>query len=340
MDSKNTIANIQALVSQTSRNADSLTGFVKGLEGRIQAMAKANSLLSQSRWEGVSIDRLLHEELNLYANGHAAVSLRGTELLLTPKSALSLSLAIHELATNAAKYGALTLPNGHVTVEWRHAEDGGLELSWAEAGGPLVEQPKRRGFGSTLIERALAMETGGRAIVHHMRTGVVCDIFLPSSSVSSSDASEPNAVAIKAESIPALEVPAAEPSEIFRILVVEDSFLLVMTIHAVLEDLGWIVVGPATRKAEALALAESETFDAALLDVNLDGETSWDVAAVLNRRGIPFVFSTAYDVSSGLPDDLAGSAIIGKPYNSKDIEQRLREVIAAKGFCSAARQPA
>jgi chemotaxis family two-component system sensor kinase Cph1 len=325
---KNTIANIQALVSQTSRNSDTLTGFVKGLEGRIHAMAKAHSLLSQSRWEGVSINKLLCEELNPYADGHTSISLEGIDIQLTPKSALSLSLAVHELATNAAKYGALILPSGRVAVAWRSAANGGVELSWTETGGPLVEQPKRRGFGSTLIERALSMETGGRAIVHYMRTGVVCDIFLPASSVTYSSAAQGGANSQTAgKLIAARPVPA--PQEAFRILVVEDSFLLVMAIQDMFDGLGWVAVGPATRKSEALALAQSETFDAALLDVNLDGEMSWDVAAVLRARDLPFVFGTGYDVSSVLPDDLAGSAVIAKPYEIRDIEQRLREVIAA-----------
>ena len=337
---KNTIANIQALVMQTSRNADSLTGFVKGLEGRIQAMAKAHSLLSQSRWEGVSIGKLLREELNPYANGRRAVTLDGTDMLLTPKSALSLSLAIHELATNAAKYGALTMPDGRVAVGWRRASDGGVELSWTETGGPLVEQPKRRGFGSTLIERALAMETGGHAILHYMRSGVVCDVFLPAASVTYSGADAQGGAKAQAEGGLTAETPDAAPPEAFRIFVVEDSFLLVMAIQAMLDDLGWVAVGPATRRTEALALAQSEVFDAALLDVNLDGETSWDVAAVLKARGIPFVFGTGYDVSSVLPDDLAGSTVIAKPYRSRDVEQRLREVIAAKGRHSTATQPA
>ncbi len=327
---KNTIANIQALVVQTSRNADSLTGFVKGLEGRIQAMAKAHSLLSQSRWEGVSIDKLLREELNLYASETTAVTLGGNDMQLTPKSALSLSLAIHELATNAAKYGALTAFGGHVAVGWRPATDGGVELSWTETGGPLVEQPTRRGFGSTLIERALSMETGGRAIVHYLRAGVVCDIFLPMSSVIYSDANARGGANSQTEARLIADVPDAAPPEAFRILVVEDSFLLVMMIQATLDDLGWVTIGPATRKSEALVLAQSEMFDAALLDVNLDGESSWDVAAVLRTRGIPFVFGTGYDVSTVLPDDLAGSVVIGKPYHNRDVELRIREVIAAK----------
>ena len=85
---------------------------------------------------------------------------------LTPKSAFSLSLAIYELATNAATNGALTAPGGRVAVVWRSATGGGVELPWTETGGPPVEQPKRRGFGSALIERALSMETGGHAVVH------------------------------------------------------------------------------------------------------------------------------------------------------------------------------
>ena len=217
-----------------------------------------------------------------------------------------------------------------MAVGWRQATDGGVELSWTETGGPLVEQPKRRGFGSTLIERALSMETGGRAIMHYLRTGVVCDIFLPVSSVTYSGADAQGGANSQTEGGLMADVPDAAPPEAFRILVVEDSFLLVMMIQAMLDDLGWVAVGPATRRSEALALAQSETFDAALLDVNLDGETSWDVAAVLRTRGISFVFGTGYDVSSVLPDDLAGSAVIAKPYDSRDVEQRLREVIAAK----------
>ena len=321
---KNTIANIQALVVQTSRSADTLTGFVEGLDGRIQSMAKAHSLLSQSRWEGVSIDKLLREELNAYSDGHFAVLLSGIDVLLTPKSALSLSLAVHELATNAGKYGALSRPGGRVAVSWRLADDGGIELSWSEIGGPPVDPPTRRGFGSTLIERALAMETGGRANIHYLRTGVVCEIFLPFSSVSHSDTAALAPLNGKPVTIEPLTklIP-----ETFRILVVEDSFLLVMTLETLFDDLGWKIVGPATRKAEALTLAQTESFDAALLDVNLDGEMSWEIAAYLKGRQIPFVFSTGYDANNVLPDFLVGSAVISKPYKSAELERRIRQAI-------------
>jgi light-regulated signal transduction histidine kinase (bacteriophytochrome) len=327
---KNTIANIQALIVQTSRSAQSLTGFVEGLDGRIQAIAKAHNLLSQSRWESVSIKKLLHDELNAYASENKSVTLNGIDILLNSKSALSLSLAVHELATNAAKYGALTSLTGCVDVQWQLTSDGAIELTWTETGGPLVEQPKRRGFGSTLIERALGMETGGHAIVHYLPAGVVCNIFLPSSSSLQADEMTPENGNEQSDIRLSKRLVPIEQSEAFRIFVVEDSFLLVTTLQIMFDDLGWIIVGPATRRAEALAMAESETFDAALLDINLDGEMSWDVATLVKKRGIPFVFSTGYDVSLALPDDLVGSAIIAKPYRSIDVAERIREVIAAK----------
>jgi hypothetical protein len=318
---KNTIANIQALVVHTSQSAESLTGFVKGLDGRIQAMAKAHSLLSQSRWEGVAIEQLLREELSPYASDRFGIALSGPDVLLTAKSALSLSLAVHELVTNAAKFGSLSHPGGHVTVAWRAGPEIGIELSWTETGGPLVAPPKRRGFGSTLVERALAMETGGRANIHYLRTGVVCEVFLPVGSIANFQA--PAAVV-------AVAAPVAEQAaDVFRILIVEDSFLLVQSLEMLFDELGWTVVGPATRKATALELAASEDCDVALLDVNLDGEMSWDVALLLRRRGIPFVFSTGYDVGDVLPAELAGSAVIAKPFRIEDVEARLRQAIAA-----------
>jgi light-regulated signal transduction histidine kinase (bacteriophytochrome)/CheY-like chemotaxis protein len=321
---KNTIANIQALVLRTSRSAESLTGFVQGLDGRIKSMAKSHSLLSQSRWEGVSIDRLLHEELDPYTPGHPPSVLDGLEIVLTPKSALSLSLAIHELATNAAKYGAFSGPDGAVSVVWKLTTDGGVDLSWREVGGPPVEEPHRRGFGSTLIERALAMETGGRANLKYVRTGVVCDIFLPSTSIlRHHPASEAPRVSTPAVN----ESPADEDMQPYRILVVEDSFLLVMALQDLFDDLGWQLVGPGTRLSDALELARTQTFDVALLDVNLDGAMSWEVAGVLKDRSLPFVFSTGYDVNGVLPPNLAGSTMLGKPFNLEAVETALRFAI-------------
>jgi chemotaxis family two-component system sensor kinase Cph1 len=328
---KNTLANIQALVTQSSRSAASLTGFVEGLDSRIHSMAKAHSLLTQSRWEGVSVEGLLTVELGPYIQGSGVVVMEGEDAVLTPKSALSLSLALHELATNAAKFGSLSRAEGRVSVSWRVPDDGSLILIWRESGGPHVAPPTRRGFGSSLVERALALETGGKAAINYAPTGVVCEIILPRSALL--DKGDRPLVRVGPPEAPGL---ACEIPEKPRLLIVEDSYLVILTLEAMCEDLSWTVVGPATRLEEAIRLARTETFDAALLDVNLDGEMSWEVASILKERGIPFAFSTGYDQANILPDHLAGSQIFAKPYLMADVESRLRRMMSLNASGEAA----
>jgi light-regulated signal transduction histidine kinase (bacteriophytochrome) len=180
---KNSLANIQALVIATSRTATSLAGFVSSLQARIGALAKAHNLLTQSRWEGASIRSLVRDELEPHMADGSIVIADDPDVDLTPKATLSMSLALHELATNAAKYGSLSEPGGRVLLSWKPVEDGRLELLWREVGGPPVQPPTSKGFGSTLIERALAMQTGGRARLSFAEDGLRCEIVLPATEI-------------------------------------------------------------------------------------------------------------------------------------------------------------
>lgn len=322
---KNTLANIQALVTHSSRHAESLTSFVVGLDKRLHAMAKAHSLLTQSRWEGVSVELLLREELEPYSQAGANVTFHGAEAILTSKSALALSLALHELATNAAKFGAFSKSPGRVDVEWTViADSGGIMLNWRESGGPPVGPPRRRGFGSSLIERALALETGGTAKITYDRAGVVCEIRLPSTSLLSADR---NASRGATHDNAAMTPPVADATRRPRVFFVEDSYLLILTLEELCDDLEWDIVGPATRLADAMAIARTSSFDAAFLDVNLDGEMSWEVARILRDREIPFAFSTGYDGASILPDWLKDVQILRKPFRIDDIETCIRGLL-------------
>ena len=320
---KNTLANIEALVMQTSRSADTVSTFVEGLAARIHSMAKAHSLLSQSRWEGVSIKSLLTEELDPYIQGHTGFDISGQDIVLAAKSALALSLAIHELATNAAKYGALSAPAGQIKIRWTLTERGGLKLSWTESGGPTVKPPTRRGFGSTLIERALAMETDGKAKLQYLPGGVVCDVELPPACMAALLV-DSAAVAIVSPNTP--EQPKA-PGNGIKILVIEDSFMIISLLETAFQDLGWTMVGPASRIPKALDLIASETFDAVLLDVNLDGEMSWQVAAALQARDIPFVFTTGYEISSIVPEPFSGNSVLKKPYDIRRLEKAILDIL-------------
>jgi chemotaxis family two-component system sensor kinase Cph1 len=171
----------------------------------------------------------------------------------TSKSALAFSLAIHELATNAAKYGALSKPGGRVSIHWAKMEDGGLELSWTELGSPSVSAPNRRGFGSTLIERALAMETDGTAVICYLPGGVVCDVALPPASLAPFDAATVVPSAITFSNVRAETKRAGND---IPVLVVDDSFMIIKALELAFDSDGWTMLGPATRIPKALALVK------------------------------------------------------------------------------------
>jgi two-component sensor histidine kinase len=321
---KNTLGSIQAMISQTSRSATSLPEFTQGLERRIRSMSRAHCLLTQSRWEGVSLSALIREELDAYKAEHSNFSLSGPELSLTPKSALALSLAIHELTTNAAKFGALSVDTGRVDIIWRFDAKDGLDLVWKESGGPLVHMPERRGFGSTLIERALAMETGGSSSLGFPPSGVTCSITMPVSAVTTGSA--PSIPVVVQPEPPKVSVRPVAPNR--RILIVEDSAMVAILMEYVISDLGWEVVGPAARLAEAIKLANEVALDAAMLDINLDGEMSWDAATVLQDRKIPFVFTTGYDGATVLPERFSRRPVLRKPFTADDIERALHALLS------------
>ncbi|WP_239016843.1 HWE histidine kinase domain-containing protein [Sphingomonas ginkgonis] len=321
---KNTLANIQALVTHASSNADTLESFATGLNQRIQSMSRVHSLLTRHRWEGVSLSGLISLELEQYAQENGdRIDLAGPPLTLSSKASLAVSLAVHELSTNAAKYGSLSVPDGKVAVSWSVQPGGGVVIEWKESGGPTVLTPNRRGFGSSLIGRALELETGGSSELRFEQGGVECSITLPASALVQSVAEE------TAPAVPeAREVVRSE--QVKRILLVEDSSLVIMMMEDTIEGLGWELVGPATRVTEALDLAAHEQVDAALLDINLDGEMSWEVGRLLRDRNIPFALTTGYDSNMVLPPDFEGTPVIGKPFAAPTIARWLCEQVEAE----------
>ena len=167
------------------------------------------------------------------------------------------------------------------------------------------------------------METDGQAALLYLPGGVVCNVALPPAALANSAAIAPPAMIAFSN---AKEAPRG-PGNSLRILVIEDSFMIVSTLELVFDSLGWTMVGPATRLPKALSLIKTERFDAVLLDVNLDGEMSWDVAASLQARGIPFVLSTGYELGKLLPESLRGSRFIRKPYDLAELEKSILDVI-------------
>lgn len=176
---KNTLAMIQAVAAQTFRNANDLPQAQATFSARIMALARANDLLTGENWEGASLSDIVAGVSIAHAgNQPDRFTANGPVARLSPKTALSLSMAMHELGTNAVKYGALSGEGGRVDVSWT-LRDGHMRIEWRESGGPAVEAPQRRGFGSRLVERGLATEMGGKAEISFEPTGVVCVIEAP-----------------------------------------------------------------------------------------------------------------------------------------------------------------
>ena len=153
------------------------------LVGRIAALGRAHQLLSEARWEGADLRRLVEEELLAFSLGEAArVAIQGPDVALSPAAAQALAMALHELATNAAKYGALSVPAGQVSVTWARKARG-LSIRWAESGGPLVAPPSRRGLGTAMLARALSGPLGGKSKLDWRAEGLVCDLELPAAAL-------------------------------------------------------------------------------------------------------------------------------------------------------------
>lgn len=160
---KNTLSTVQSITLQTARQTGAPEAFVTAFEGRLLALSKTHSALMNEEWEGADLRQVLENELAHY--GDDRFVLDGPAVTLPPRAALALGLVIHELATNASKYGALSSPNGRITVTWSletGESDPKLRLDWTERGGPKVEPPKRLGFGSRLIERSMVGELAGK----------------------------------------------------------------------------------------------------------------------------------------------------------------------------------
>ena len=179
---KNTLATVISIAQKSFQDMGSLDEARASFEGRIRALAQTHSRLAETSWAGADLRAVIEDEVSPYRHGQGEdISLTGPELRLTPKSAIILGMAFHELATNAAKYGALSVADGRVDVTWGVSGPGGqLMISWVERGGPPVASPRRRGFGRFLLERGLAVELQGKVQLDFDPEGLHCVIALPS----------------------------------------------------------------------------------------------------------------------------------------------------------------
>lgn len=175
---KNTLATVQSIASQTLRTARSPAEFREAFEARLLALSQTHNLLTLENWEGAGLRAVLEAELDAFGGDGRAIIQGAEDIHLTPKAAVAMGMAFHELATNATKYGALSTARGVVTIAWT-VENGMLDLVWTEDGGPGVIPPERSGFGSRLLRQGLSAELGGTVELDYRERGVTCSMRLP-----------------------------------------------------------------------------------------------------------------------------------------------------------------
>ncbi len=177
---KNVLATVHATVRLSQ--SDTPEGLKQAIEGRIQALANVHTLFVQSRWAGAELRHLVTQELSPYCDDEKTrVRIDGPDMLLEPGAAQAIAVTVHELATNAVKYGALSVPEGHVHVEWSRAPEGRLLFHWTETGGPLVRPSARRGFGTRVIEGMIRDQMKGEMRFDWRPEGLACEIWVPAS---------------------------------------------------------------------------------------------------------------------------------------------------------------
>jgi two-component sensor histidine kinase len=324
---RNSLAVIQSIVSMMPPTSGATVAKV--IEGRIRAMARAHTLLSETRWEGADLTRLVNEELEPY-RAEDRIHITGSAVAILPTVAQNFALAIHELATNAAKYGALSAPRGRLDVAWA-LDNGNLTLTWIETGGHAVRPPEKLGFGSKVIEASIKRQLGGSIVKEWMEDGLRATISVPGAHFAAPAASAVLSVDRISDEV------TATPAHKFagrRILLVEDEPLVAMMMAEIITRLGADVLGPFGTVREALD-ADVGGLDAALLDVNVAGELIYPLAERLARSGTPMVFLTGYD-SKSIDERFLLSDILTKPIDEAELASCLAGLFDGGGETPAA----
>lgn len=316
---KNTLANVQAIARQSIRQSESLPEFQDSFGGRLQALARAHSILSDATWASAPLDQLIDDQIRAGTLDGDRLRRNGPAVELSPDTMLRMALTLHELGTNAAKYGALSVPSGLVHLDWQMA-DGGLELIWRETGGPPVSLPAREGFGTTLI--AAAGGGGEQDVRADWRPeGVVWTIRL-------------------SEGVSALHRPAAAPDAPRRaaderrgsltgctILLVEDEPLVALDLRSEMLDAGAGTVSIARTVDEATAAIQRGGLDLTVLDGNLRGEPVDGIATMLRDRDVPFCFVSGYG-REHLPPGFDDVPLVEKPFRADALRMALAGLLA------------
>lgn len=322
---KNILAVIKALVGHPVREGRDIGEYVSTLKGRIQALSFAHDQVVRGA-DGGSLRELLEAELKPYGGEHRVISLAGPSLWLDSRAFSVMALVLHEMSTNGAKYGSLSEVGGRLDIGWKRLENGDLELTWRETGGPLVIKSSRAGFGTVLIERSIPYELSGESIVEYRPEGLFARFKVPAKHVHGGEGSDSD---VDADLNSASTREINEVLQQMEVFLVEDQMLVAADVEIMLAENGVTKITTAPSVDEAMKRLKSFTPDVAILDVNLGTGTSLPIAEELERRGVPFIFATGYSDRSVVPASFS-APVVRKPYEAKALIGAVLRVLASR----------
>ena len=311
---RNLLAVVQSVLHLS--RAATTAEFIAAVDGRIRALSRTQTLLSEARWQGVELGRIVEEEIGPFSTEQSKqIEAAGAAVSLSPPAAQSLALALHELVTNALKHGALSVPTGRLSLAWELGPET-LVIRWAEAGGPQPpQQPIRRGFGTKVIAAGIEQQLCGSALFEWRPEGLRCTLTIPRNKIERMERFVPTGNGVIRPETP---MPPTLQVAGNRILAVEDEPLVAAMLRDALTDLGFAVVGPVGTVAQALESARTVPIDGAILDVNVASKAIYPVADALAARGIPFIFITGYQ-SDGIDPRYAHVPALQKPIDTQGL---------------------
>ncbi len=319
---KNIIALVKSIAMQTGARAASVEEYSVSLEGRLRALALAHdqSLVGA---EGGDLTTLIETEMSLHRDARTPerIEISGPRLKLDERAFEVLALVFHEMTTNAVKYGALSVPEGRLSIVWQTTSEGNCELRWSERNGPQVMRPRSAGFGTRLISSAIEYDLRGIAELTYATTGLSARFVIPASHIAPGEAVDA-----------APERLAVAPGQVLAgqsVLVVEDQGLIAMDAEETLRRLGAIDVRLAPSVDDAIRQLETFAPDAAILDFNLGEETAEAIADELLARGVPFVFTTGYSDPAAIPERFRHIPLIRKPISDASIVSHMSQATNA-----------
>ena len=308
---RNILGLIRGLISQSKAGVSTVEAFAEVVGGRVQALARAHDQITRHQWGPGALSDLITAEAEAYLSTKAdRVRLKGAPIALAPDAFSILSLVIHELMTNSAKYGALCDQRGQVAIDWTRDVKGDLIIDWRERDGPPVKPPTRRGFGSTIIEHSIPHDLNGAVALDYRTEGLQARIRIPGRYVSSEGATAAVSQPRRADT------PVRAPE---RMLVLEDNMIIALDLEDMLVRLGVKQVMVASSVAQAFEAINDEKPPFAILDVNLGQETSFPVAEALQDAGVPFAFGTGFGDSAAFPDRFRDTPVLQKPYSAESV---------------------